>query len=88
VRRLRAGPAGGLESASLAEAQATLRRLRARQAEEAAADAALRALDPEAGPVTVAEKLDAAGFNKRLRPTAADVLDRLRRKAAAAAPAT
>src|SRR5262249_18925691 len=46
VRRLRAGPAGGLESASLADAEATLRRLRARQAEEAATDAALQALDP------------------------------------------
>jgi phage shock protein A len=88
VRRLRTGPAGAAESGSLAEAEATLRRLRARQAEEAATDAALRTLDPEAGPVTVAEKLDAAGFGKRLRPTAADVLDRLRRNAAAAAPAT
>jgi hypothetical protein len=35
--------------------------------------------------MTVAEKLDAAGFGKRLRPTASDVLDRLRRKAAAPA---
>jgi len=87
VRRLKGGPAGDAGSADLAQAEATLRRLRARQVEEAAADAALRSLDQEAGPAEVAEKLEAAGFGKRTRPTAADVLDRLRRRVADAAPA-
>jgi len=81
VRRLKVGPAGQAGSADLADAEATLRRLRERQAEEAAADAALRALDQEGGPATVADKLEAAGFGRRRRPTAADVLERLRQKA-------
>ena len=88
VRRLRSGgvlPDHG--ATGLAEAEATLRRLRERQAEEAAADAALDALDQEAGPMTVADKLETAGFGKRTKPTAAAVLDRLRRNAASAAPA-
>jgi len=87
VRRLRVGPAGHAGSADLADAEATLRRLRERQAEEAAADAALRSLDQEGGPTNVAQKLEAAGFGKRTRPTAADVLERLLRRNAAAAPA-
>ena len=87
VRRLKLGPAGCAGSADLAEAEATLRRLRERQMEEAAADVAFRSLDRDAGPVSVAEKLEAAGFGKRTRPTAADVLDRLRRRNANPAPA-
>jgi len=87
VRRLKVGPAGRAAAADLAEAETTLRRLRERQAEEAAADAALDALDQEAGPMTVADKLEAAGFGKRTKPTAAAVLDRLRCNAASAAPA-
>jgi phage shock protein A len=82
VRRLRTGPADMAGYATLAEAEATLRRLRARQAEEAAADAALRTLDGETAPVSVADKLEAAGFGKRTRPTADTVLERLRRRAA------
>src|SRR5215475_559751 len=54
VRRLRVGPTGHAGSADLADAEATLRRLRERQAEEAAADAALRSLDQDAGPANVA----------------------------------
>jgi phage shock protein A len=86
VRRLRTGPADMAGSATLAEAEATLRRLRTRQAEEAATDAALRALDGETAPVSVADKLEAAGFGKRTRPTAETVLERLRRRAAEPGP--
>lgn len=86
VRRLKLGPAGHAGSADLAEAEATLRRLRERQMEDAATDAALQSLGQETGPAGVADKLEAAGFGKRTRPTAADVLERLRRRNAA--PAT
>jgi len=88
VRRLRTGPASGAGAAALADAEATLRRLRERQAEEAATDAALQSLDGQAGPADVARKLAEAGFGKRTQPTAADVLDRLRRKASAATTPT
>jgi phage shock protein A len=82
VRRLRAGgPAGPSEAAALAEAEFTLRRLRARQAEESAAAAALHNLDG-AAPADIAERMEAAGFGPRTRPTAADVLARLRDRAA------
>ena len=85
VRRLKTG--GGLAGPSgpqaLADAEATLRRLRERQAEDAAADNAYAAFDLEAKPASVAERLEAAGFGKVTRPTAADVLARLRQKTAA-----
>src|SRR5689334_1556688 len=88
VRRLKTG--GGLAGPSgpeaLADAEATLRRLRERQAEDAAADNAYAAFDLEAKPASVAERLEAAGFGKVTRPTAADVLARLRQKTAAATP--
>jgi phage shock protein A len=89
VRRLKTGCAspGGAANAALADAEATLRRLRERQAEDAAAEAALQSLDPAAAPEAVAKRLEAAGFGRRTRPTAADVLERLRRRADAAAPA-
>ncbi|MGB8487905.1 MAG: hypothetical protein WCD67_16690, partial [Xanthobacteraceae bacterium] len=58
----------------------TLRRLRARQAEEAAAAAALQRLEG-AGPADISDRMEAAGFGPRTRPTAADVLARLRDKA-------
>jgi phage shock protein A len=89
VRRLKtgrasAGPAG---MASLAEAEATLKRLRQRQAEDAATEAAFESLDdPGLNPVNTASKLEAAGFGRRTRPTAADVLARLRAAAAAPTP--
>jgi phage shock protein A len=90
VRRLKAGcgAPGSSAHAALADAEATLKRLRERQAEDAAAEAALQSLDPEKGPEAVASRLEAAGFGKRTRPTAADVLERLRRRADAAAPAS
>jgi len=88
VRRLKAtGGAPASANAALADAEATLKRLRERQAEDAATDAALQSLDPGTASETVASRLEAAGFGRRTRPTAADVLERLRQRAAAAAPA-
>lgn len=88
VRRLKTGygltTTGG--ATALADAEATLRRLRERQAEDAAADNAYGAFD-SASPASVAERLEAAGFGKRTRPTAADVLARLKQKTGAPAPA-
>jgi phage shock protein A len=90
VRRLKAGCGmpGSATNTALADAEATLKRLRERQSEDAAAEAALQSLDPTTASETVASRLEAAGFGRRTRPTAADVLERLRRNAAAAAPAT
>jgi phage shock protein A len=73
---------------TLVEAEATLSRLRERQVEAAAAEAAFDALDAATGPIAVAEKLSAEGFGPRLKPNAADVLARLRQRAAGAEPAT
>jgi phage shock protein A len=88
VRRLKAGyGTPGAANAALADAEATLKRLRERQTEDAATEAALHTLDPAANSETVASRLEAAGFGRRTRPTAADVLERLRRRAADAAPA-
>ena len=82
VRRMKAG--GGVAgTAALAEAEQTLKRLRERQAEDAAATAAFNALDADPG--TVADRLEAAGFGRRTRTTAADVLARLKQKSAPAA---
>src|SRR5437899_667417 len=47
---------------TLAEAEATLSRLRERQVEADAAEAAFEALDAATGPIAVAEKLSAEGF--------------------------
>src|SRR6185503_4789982 len=68
VRRLKSGRGSpGASDAVLADAEATLKRLRARQIEEAAADAATAALDGQTG---IADRLEAAGFGRRTRPTA------------------
>ena len=64
----------------LAEAEATLRRLRERQAEEAAADSALQTLDAGTAGNSIADRLEAEGFGLRTRPTAASVLERLRQR--------
>jgi phage shock protein A len=90
VRRLKAGcgTPGSAPNAALADAEATLKRLRERQTEDAAADAALHSLDPGTAAEAVASRLEAAGFGRRTRPTAADVLERLRKRADAAAPAS
>jgi phage shock protein A len=86
VRRLKTGSGafapGG--TTALADAEATLRRLRERQAEDTAAANAFEALDNDTRPAGIAEKLEAAGFGKRTRPTAASVLERLKQKTAAA----
>lgn len=80
VRRLKEGPSAGMGNAALAEAEATLRRLRERQAEDAAADAALKSMDTEAASATLAERMESAGFGRRTRSSAADVLERLRKR--------
>lgn len=67
--------------ATLAEAEATLRRLRERQVEAEAADHALDELDG-AATETAAEKLAAKGYGGRLKPSADSVLERLRGAAA------
>ena len=82
VRRLKTGSGAFAPSGTtaLADAEATLRRLRERQAEDTAAANAFEALDNEGRPAGIAEKLEAAGFGRRTRPTAASVLERLRQK--------
>src|ERR1700735_5455833 len=82
VRRLRDRGAieiGGQASA-LNDGEATLKRLRQRQADAEAADAALEALDGVSAADLIAEKLEAAGFGDRTRPTAASVLERLKQR--------
>ena len=69
--------------AALADAEATLRRLRERQAEAVVAEAALASME-EDGPRSVAERMEAEGFGRRTRASAADILDRLRQRAATA----
>ncbi|GJD97505.1 PspA/IM30 family protein [Methylobacterium iners] len=79
VRRLGAGVAPS-ERATLREAEATLARLRELQAEAADTEAALAEAEPGA---SIGERLEREGFGPRTRPNAADILDRLRGKAAA-----
>ena len=84
VRTLRRG---GVEAArpyesTLPDAEATLKRLRERQMEAQAADEALADLDAATGPLATAERLAEQGFGPRLRPTADDVLARLKAKRA------
>lgn len=89
VRRLKASSStpSGSGLAALAEAERTLQRLRQRQAEEAAAETAYESLDPGLNPDATANRLEAAGYGRRTKPTAADVLARLREKAVKPAPA-
>ena len=72
---------------TLSEAEATLSRLREHQVEADTAEAAFDAIDAATGPIAVAEKLSAEGFGPRLKPNAADVLARLRQRAAGGEPA-
>lgn len=67
-----------LGQATLAEAEATLARLRQRQAKTEAAEAALDRLEAGAARGDIAERLADAGFGPPIRPRAADVLARLR----------
>jgi phage shock protein A len=89
VRRLKTSHGFGqpADATALVDAEATLRRLRERQAEDAAASTAFETLDNEANPAGIAERLETAGFGKRTRPTAASVLERLKQKTGAVAPA-
>jgi len=73
---------------TLAEAEATLSRLRERQVVADAAEVAFDALDAATGPIAVAEKLSAEGFGARLKPNVADVLARLRQRAAGSQPSS
>jgi phage shock protein A len=85
VRRLHTSGAvhiGG-EAGPLKDAEATLNRLRRKQAEAEAADQALEALDGASAPGLIAEKLEAAGFGEKTRSTAASVLERLKQRRAA-----
>ena len=82
---------GRIENASifagtLAEAESTLARLREHQVEADIAEAAFEALDAATSPIAVAEKLSAEGFGPRLRPSAADVLARLKERATGGKP--
>jgi phage shock protein A len=80
VRRLkkRSGPTGSAGMAALAEAERTLQRLRDRQVEESAATTAYETLVPGLNPAATAERLENAGYGRRTRTTADDVLARLR----------
>src|SRR6516225_12240955 len=71
---------------TLAEAEATLDRLRGHQVEADAAEAALEGLNIATGPIAIAEKLSAEGFGPRSKPNAADVLARLKGRAAGGKP--
>ncbi len=83
VRDMRRGRVEGARphEATLAEAEQTLRRLRERQTQAEAADLALEELDG-AATASITEKLAARGYGPRLKPTAEDVLARLRSKTA------
>ena len=80
VRSMRKTPIeeGRPNESTLSEAEATLQRLRERQAESMAADDALAQLDPTMNPTDVAERMAAQGFGPRLKTTVDDVLARLR----------
>ena len=69
--------------AGFAEAEATLARLNQRNQLADDADEALAGFDDERSPERQAEKLAQAGCGPRLRPTAEDVLARLRARNAA-----
>ena len=69
--------------ATLTEAEATLDRLRSRQAEDAAAATALEAVDASVGitVATAAARLAAEGFGPKAAPSLGDVMARLKAKA-------
>lgn len=79
LRRGRVEPAWPHE-ATLAEAEATLARLRERQMEAVAAEEALDEIDMSVAPARAGEQLAAAGFGPKLKSTADDVLSRLKAK--------
>lgn len=69
-------------STALREAEATLARLRARQTEIDATEAALDEMQRDADPDSLRDRLAAVGCGAPLRTTAAAVLERLRAKSA------
>jgi len=80
---------GGMEPGfccanTMADAETTLARLRERQCESEAADAALAGLEAESESENVAETLSRAGFGPPKQPRASDVLARLKERAAGA----
>jgi phage shock protein A len=83
VRRLKTGAPGSAPLSTLAEAEATLERLRRNQAEAAAIDQAEDA--QREGADAVAERLEQAGFGPATTSTAAAVLERLKARAVPAA---
>ena len=85
VQKLRSGVAADRPGAALADAERTLQRLRERQREAMEIDAELAALDAGLRAETVVGRLAAEGFGPRVRITGADVLGRLRARAAEAA---
>jgi phage shock protein A len=88
VRLVRRGRIEGtpIFAGTLAEAEATLDRLREHQVEADAAETALDGLDTATGPIAVADRLSAEGFGPRLKPNTADILARLKERAAGGKP--
>jgi phage shock protein A len=84
VTRARSGSDPGV-TAAVSDAEATLARLRDRQTLEQAAGDAYDALDVQAAPKAIAEKLEQAGCGPRTKPTADDVLARLKARKTTAA---
>ena len=92
VRRLRAGARhdSPATASCLADAEATLARLRTRQARDNAVEAAVTAVEITASGTSaaaVAARLGAEGFGPRTAPALSDVMARLTAKAGMAAPA-
>jgi phage shock protein A len=90
VRSARRGrvEAASLFQGTLVEAEMTLSRLRERQTEAETAEAAFDTLNLVADPAAITARLAAANFGARTKPNAADILDRLRLRAAADNPAS
>ena len=91
VRRLRAGGhhSGPATASSLADAEATLARLRTRQAGDAAVEAAVGCVERSTSGMSAADaaaRLGDAGFGPRDTPALGDVMARLAAKAGTAAP--
>jgi phage shock protein A len=81
VRRLRTRGMWtlGANASALRDAEATLERLRRNQQESEIADSVFDELAGDGGADQLKEKLEKAGFGDRTKPTAASVLERLKR---------
>lgn len=80
VQRLRVNGQAQLGAGPLIEAEATLRRVQNLQAESQAAGEALDALDGTSGSERISQRLEAAGFGQTVKPTAKNVLERLKQQ--------